>query len=129
MSILNINPKSSVKEISSYEKTLEDILGTKLYPKYPWICEYNKYTNSFTVKNILVSMEYGFTTKQLHLYSTYSQLWEDLKMFGGELLERANLPRVTNDNQIDILLAELEQKIMSGKYLTERTIKQLDKSK
>lgn len=88
---------------------IEDIL-MKSYPNYPWYAELNTHTGQISVWNLAISGSYGFS---LNMYK--SRTWSELKKlvlnYGGELLERASLPRMATEQFVEEYLAAAEREL------------------
>lgn len=121
MSILNISKKSPEYIVDGHTNAVEDILS-KFYPGYPWSVDYNKDLNVFIIKNIYISLEYGMTSKNLARYQSFSAFLLDIRNYGGELLERAKLPFVANQYDIDLWVE------VTSRTLNTKILESLDKS-
>lgn len=122
MSIFNIN-KHNVKQVAQYEKTIEDYIS-KFFPGWPWAVTYNKHTNHFDIINCYISLEYGVKTLPINKYYSWSEFDKHIKKICGELLERASLPTVAKDFDMDMWQAKVERDLGAG-----NTLSNLDKSK
>ena len=98
------------------------IMGTLegIYPNYPWICTIQdgetrrgKFKtayifNGYITNNIANGGTAGITMN-LGIYKSYDEIYKFLRTQGGELLERANLPRAGKPEYIAYFIAQAEK--------------------
>ena len=99
-----------------------ELLLCHVYPNYCWGAEVNRATGQLEIKNYHISFDKGMSIN-LFIRRTASELEKKIKDYGGELLERANLPRVNTEENLAIFLANAEREFNQG-----RTLIGLDKS-
>lgn len=100
------------------------IMGTLegIYPNYPWICtiqdgetKRGKFKTAY-IFNGYITNNIGTggngtagITMNLGIYKSYDEVYKFLKTQGGELLERANLPRAGKPEYIQFFIAQAEK--------------------
>lgn len=92
-----------------------ELLLCHTYPHYPWYVEVNRHTGQMEILNCAISMEKGMSIN-MHVNRTASEFEKIIKHFGGELLERANLPRRWTEESLAMFLANAERQ--AGPALT-----------
>lgn len=100
-----------------------EMLLCKTYPFYPWYVEVNRHFGEMEITNCAISNDKGMIIN-LYKRRTASELTDLIKHYGGELLERANLPRHWTEENLAMFLANALREYDSGQSLI-----QLDKSK
>lgn len=99
-----------------------ELLLCHIYPNYLWSVEINLATGHMEILNFSISKNNGMVIN-MHVRRTASELEKLIKMYGGELLERANLPRKGSSDDLAIALASAEREMNFG-----QTLLTLDKS-
>lgn len=117
------------KQALKNEELEEMIMGTLagIYPNYPWLCtiqdgetKRGKFKTAYIFNGYITnSLGNGGTagiTMNLGQYKEYDEIFKFLKLKGGEMLERANLPRIGKQEYIDgfIALAERENGLIKN---------------
>ena len=100
----------------------EMIMGTLrgLYPNYPWLCciqngetKRGKFKTAYIFNGYITTrMANGGTqgvTMNMGVFKTYDEIFTFLKKQGGEMLERANLPRMGKPEDIQGFIAQAEK--------------------
>ena len=118
----NYNNKNNKVTKDQLEIWTEDVL-MQSYTFWPWMAEVNPNMARLEVFNLAVSSQYGFSI-DLTKRRTASELKKLIINYGGELLERAELPRNATQEFAEEFLATAEKELDNS-----MTIVGLDKTK
>lgn len=91
-----------------------------LYPNYPWLCtiqdgetKRGKFKYAYIFNGYITSTSSNNGTAGISMslakYKSFDEIYNFLKKNGGEMLERANLPRVGKQEYIDGFIAQAEK--------------------